>query len=346
MRISGFTVVDARATDTNFGIAVDGSSHVTIDHNHTVNTASSGIIVWGSSDVLVEHNEVELACNAGAASENECLSIGETDTFEVRYNHVHDGNPVRGEGIDAKDGSSNGLVYGNRVEGVQGVGIYVDAWDKPTSSIEVFANLVHDVDGDGIAIGSEQGGQLSDVRVFNNLVSGAYWVGVNLHSCCTGSHPVSGVEVVNNTLYGNGTSGWGGRILDENDQATGVVIRNNLCAGNHSFEIALEGGVGPGDITADHNLIEAYHGYTGETCGADCVVGDPLLVAPASGDYHLEAGSPAIDAGSATGAPAVDCDGTPRPQGPGFDIGAFEHGGGSIFTDGFESGDTSAWTTQ
>jgi hypothetical protein len=35
-------------------------------------------------------------------------------------------------------------------------------------------------------------------------------------------------------------------------------------------------------------------------------------------------GSPAIDAGSAVGAPATDQRGVARPQGPGVDIGAFE----------------------
>ena len=42
-------------------------------------------------------------------------------------------------------------------------------------------------------------------------------------------------------------------------------------------------------------------------------------------------GSPAIDAGSAVGAPATDQRGVPRPQGHGVDIGAFEYRSGPIF---------------
>jgi hypothetical protein len=42
------------------------------------------------------------------------------------------------------------------------------------------------------------------------------------------------------------------------------------------------------------------------------------------GDYHLQAGSPAIDTGTAMGAPLFDFDGDPRPQGCGIDIGADE----------------------
>jgi hypothetical protein len=42
-------------------------------------------------------------------------------------------------------------------------------------------------------------------------------------------------------------------------------------------------------------------------------------------DYHLQPGSPAIDAGTCAGAPPADLDGTPRPHGPGCDIGAYEY---------------------
>lgn len=47
---------------------------------------------------------------------------------------------------------------------------------------------------------------------------------------------------------------------------------------------------------------------------------DPLLAS----DYHLSPCSPAIDAGTAAGAPSIDIDGDPRPQGSAPDIGADE----------------------
>jgi hypothetical protein len=50
---------------------------------------------------------------------------------------------------------------------------------------------------------------------------------------------------------------------------------------------------------------------------------NPRFVNPAAGDYHLAGGSPAIDAGTNVGV-ATDLDGIARPQGEGYDIGAYE----------------------
>ena len=50
-----------------------------------------------------------------------------------------------------------------------------------------------------------------------------------------------------------------------------------------------------------------------------------MLVDAVAGDYHLQAGSPCIDAGTATNAPNTDYEGTTRPQGAAYDIGAYEY---------------------
>jgi len=331
IRVEGLRVQHAGPNGTNTGISVSGSSNVVIDGNRTEDTASSGIIVWTSSDVTVSQNEIVLACNLGATSENECLSVGESTRIQVLDNHVHHGNEVRGEGIDVKHGSSHVTIRGNHVHDVASVGIYVDAWDQHTYDIDVVGNTVHDIDGCGFSVGSEQGGRLERVRFVNNLAYDCTLVGIDVHNCCIANHPVDAVEIVNNTLVANGRGDWGGGVLVENDQATGVVVRNNIVSESLSFQIALEVANVSG-ITVDHNLIDGYRGYEGETRGQAYLEGDPSFVDEIQRDLHLKQGSPAIDAGSALSAPSEDLDGRQRPQGAGIDIGAFEYAAGQVCT--------------
>jgi hypothetical protein len=81
--------------------------------------------------------------------------------------------------------------------------------------------------------------------------------------------------------------------------------------------------------------------------GSNLIGVDPLFVDPSELDYHLMPGSVAFDAGDNTppgGLGSTDLDGRPRIADGTVDIGAFE-GLIVIFNDGFESGNTSAWTT-
>lgn len=61
------------------------------------------------------------------------------------------------------------------------------------------------------------------------------------------------------------------------------------------------------------------------TLGGDNRLYNPLFADRASGDYHLMSASFCIDTGTDVSAPIDDLDGNPRPQGAGFDIGAYEY---------------------
>ena len=70
-----------------------------------------------------------------------------------------------------------------------------------------------------------------------------------------------------------------------------------------------------------------YSDIEGGWPGIGNINADPLFMG--NGNYHLSAGSPCIDAGTADGAPAYDIDGDARPQGAGYDIGSYEYIGAS-----------------
>jgi len=345
IQVSGLRICDAGPDDNHAGILVEDSSYVTIEGNVTYNTASSGIGVWSSDHIVVADNEVELACNDG---EQECITIAGTDVFEVRDNWVHHGGPgtIGGEGIDVKDGSSNGIVHGNRVESLNRLGIYVDAWAKHTYHIDVYQNTVSNCAAGGFAVAAEAGGLLENVRIYNNVAFNNKWVGLTVAGWGepVASHPIQDLTVINNTFHANGWSVWGGGISVENPDAVGVVLRNNIVSQNLWFQIQVDGGVPM--PTIDNNLIDGFRGEEpGETRGSEYEEGDPGFENPAAADYHLTEGSPAINTGSEVAAPADDFDGTPRPQGSGVDMGAFEFAPGLIFADGFESGNVARWSS-
>jgi parallel beta-helix repeat protein len=80
------------------------------------------------------------------------------------------------------------------------------------------------------------------------------------------------------------------------------------------------------DATAE--LIECtatYSDIRGGAVGTGNINADPNFTSAHTGDFRLNAGSPCIDAATSVGAPATDREGTPRPQGGGFDMGAYEN---------------------
>lgn len=111
------------------------------------------------------------------------------------------------------------------------------------------------------------------------------------------------------------------------------VYRNNIIFQN-DVGLETEFGTVADNPVWQNNLVFGnttnYQGTPDLSGSAGNISSDPLLVNSASGDYHLQSSSPAIDAGSSVDAPTVDFDGMSRPidgdgtDGAAFDIGAFE----------------------
>ena len=318
INIVGLEVANARSNPHNPGILADTCTDILVSGNRVFGANDSGIAIWSSQNVTVTGNHVHDVCLSGF---NECISVGGSAGFLVEANHVHDSGK---EGICVKDGSCCGTVRGNRVHHTGAVCYYVDAQDKHTHDIDVVGNVASDGVEDGFELASEVGGLLENIRVFNNIGYRNGWVGLQVSACCVDAHPLANIEIVNNTFVGNGLPPWGGGILLENAQATGVVIRNNLLSGNLSFQLAVSPEVPADHYVADHNLIDGFVGDEGEIRGNFWVEGAPGFLLAASGDFHVLAASPARGAGSPVSAPTLDLDGEPRPPGTNPDIGAYQ----------------------
>lgn len=98
-----------------------------------------------------------------------------------------------------------------------------------------------------------------------------------------------------------------------------VGITDTIVA-SHTIGISNMGGT----VYEDYNLYFGNITNTiGVTSGGHSLIGDPRFVDPSHDDYHLRRGSAAIDHGVDAGV-YTDLDGSPRPIGAGFDIGAYE----------------------
>ena len=127
------------------------------------------------------------------------------------------------------------------------------------------------------------------------------------------------------TFSGNDGYNQGGGLF--NYYGTPTLI-NTIVWGNTAFNgPEIYNAAANPVITVTYSNIK----FTGVYTGLGNINADPRFVLPISyaaaptttGDYHLQAGSPAIDHGTNAGV-ITDLDGRKRPLGAGYDMGAYE----------------------
>jgi len=139
-----------------------------------------------------------------------------------------------------------------------------------------------------------------DWVVENNVVITDHWHGISFYG-------MRDSRIVNNTVIDLQEGQPGPPWIMVTDHKDGTPSQNVIVRNNLATDYSLEGI----NVVADHN-IEFTHAQAAS-----------LFVAPPF-DLHLLPGSAAVDTGSPDMAPPVDVEGVPRPQGAGFDVGAYE----------------------
>jgi hypothetical protein len=230
----------------------------------------------------------------GSSGENHGIYIDGDGSYDIGYNNIHDVNS--GYGVQSYNDGSNGSTS--------------------TNNFWVHHNLIHDIKGKScinIADGSAAG-----FKVWNNICYNANNSGLRFNT-----NTLKGCVVYNNTFYNADLTGKYSPI--QNDWGTlssaQVSIQNNIVMS--SAGPSYIGGQGFGAGVLSNNL---WYG-AGSAPGGDShpITGNPLFVNVGT-DFHLQAGSPAIDAGASTvsGVVTDDYDVVARPQGAAYDMGAME----------------------
>ena len=319
-----------------WGIWADACQNITIRNCYTFNTYGSGILATkaGSYNIRILDNTVQRACMYPSTSVNtsECITVASVDTFEIAGNIVFD-RPVDvsngGEGIDAKNNCTNGTIHTNVVFDLVRVGIYIDAYSANLSNVSVYGNLVYNCRG-GIRVASEESGTLTNVSVHDNVIrdiTRAEGIGIRGY---LNQGPLKDIFIYQNTLVRSGNtnpaSTWENCAIlcDSNNSAdSNHVVRNNIIV------TTAANANGPyirtrnqSYVTVDRNLLfgPAASGVT----GSNAIFADPLFITMTGNDFHLQSGSPAIDAVLGSPLSTMDFDGLARPVGAAGDLGAFE----------------------
>jgi parallel beta-helix repeat protein len=144
-------------------------------------------------------------------------------------------------------------------------------------------------------------GMYHDFIIENNVVVTNHWHGITLLGAVN-------CKIMNNTVVDpDNTDNMVPWIMVDDDKngtpGSNTIIRNNITPD-------IRKGAG---VIADHNWLISFSQYAKYFTGFDQL------------DLRPIKDSPAVDNGSDKDAPDVDLLGTPRPQGNGYDIGAYEY---------------------
>ncbi|MFC1764515.1 choice-of-anchor Q domain-containing protein [Planctomycetota bacterium] len=247
-----------------------------------------------------------------------------------------DNNDRRGGGIHVNqrmDVTITNTIVDNCTSGKHGAGMYIDGpVDSCLIDRCVISNCSNDDSsngGDGAAVMFDDDSNM-DVTVSNSIFVNS----TNFQDQAVVRIDGRLVTVANCTFVGNTAAEKGPLYFGADlDPAIVNMAINNLFVNNDSSPGSDET---LGWSKANNNIANNNVFYGSILDGSDKEIKsnstgtgnfeattDPL-VDTANGDYHLAAGSEAINAGTADGAPDHDFAGNPRPQGAAPDVGAYE----------------------
>ncbi len=288
------------ATEQGDGIKLRGGSNYLVRRNSVYEVGRHGIHGWSVSgstlaNVTVEHNifynnyHANIDFNMAANSSNHDHVIRHNYISEIDGMVDLDGNG--GSGFHLKGRSSSAVLR----------------------NVDIYNNVGVDLSHNGINLN----GYMDNIRVFNNsFYNIGHHSGDNGIRVASGRSPITAISILNNSCFMAGNTP-NSQCVNTPGKQAGITVDHNIWY-NPDGRIASINGT----IYNNWNTYKNATGYDANGYNAD-----PDYMDPVNSNLMLKPSSPAIDGGidlSSWGI-ANDHDGAIRPQGTGFDIGAYEY---------------------
>jgi len=303
----------------NAGIWIEGgdesvrgdSHHIIVRNCHVYNNGNHGIKFDGDVPGVINrehiHDSIIEDCvvyNNGLSSEGIGIhvSTGHYDII-VRNNTVYNNKRQGIAAHEVRDSIyENNDVYSNgQGPEVQDEGIVI--WTSYNMTIR--GNIIHDNQGNGIEIWNDLQGK-STPTIENNIIYNNNKGGLSLSS------EINNAKIYHNTIALNKGAG-----LYIHYSGFGHEIKNNIFYKNNTQISSTSN-----NNTFNYNLYYPDVSFNGKD---DYFIStDPLFKDETNYNFQLISDSPAIDFGLNVGV-KKDAEGISRPQGRGFDIGAYEY---------------------
>ena len=336
--VSGVTVY-GNGSSSGSAFLISSKSYVVVDGFTITSTVDHGIYVSDSNNITISNNHVSYSGTPASGLTSRGIYFNRTNASTINGNTT-DHNSDHGIYLNSSSGNmiSDNISYAN-AEGYQrnanGINFY--ASDNNT--------VLHN-----ITYANEDTGLNFYTGSSNNLVIGNLTYGNGDHGIDNYNSP--GNTIIGNTVQGNHTAGIN---LEGNtgSASSGATLRNNISVDNGinpitgqtsnirvdsssvsgttiDYDLVYLSGAGTSEVQWNGTTYSTLAAFQAAVPGQEVhgLQADPLFVSPVApagrppnvvvGDYHIQAGSPAIDSAyaDAPSEPLLDLDGNPRLDDP------------------------------